>query len=107
MIAPAAQRVDGHRLLSWTYSTEAVISHNKPYLLVRVHVVGIGDMCFYGFYFLFRKLCRQCDLNSLSSTGDRGLWRRREVWRNARPPQRSRNSRSSGGCPFSVPRIKA
>src|SRR5262249_3835164 len=36
-----------------TYSTEAVISPNKLYLLVRIYVVGIGDMCFYGFYLPF------------------------------------------------------
>jgi hypothetical protein len=38
-----------------THSTEAVISPNKPYLIVRLHVVRIESMCLHGFDFLFRK----------------------------------------------------
>ena len=39
----------------WTHSTEAVISPNKSYLLVRTRVVRIGGTCIGSFYFLFRK----------------------------------------------------
>ena len=48
---PALQGTDR----TGTYSTEAAISPNKLYLLVRMHIVGIRGMCFHGFYFLFRK----------------------------------------------------
>ena len=36
----------GHR----TYSTEAVLSPNKPYLLVRRRVVSIGGPCVHDFF---------------------------------------------------------
>src|SRR5262245_5974302 len=39
----------------WTYSTEAVLSPNKPYLLVKRRVVSIGGPCVHDFYFLLRK----------------------------------------------------
>src|SRR6266478_4923340 len=48
----AALRVD---ITTWTHSTEAVISPNKTYLLVRAYVTGIGGICLQGFDFLFSK----------------------------------------------------
>jgi hypothetical protein len=37
------------------HSTEAVISSNKTYLLVRAYVTGIGGICLQGCAFLLRK----------------------------------------------------
>ena len=45
---------------------------------------------------------KQSDLNSVSSTGNRGFWRRREVCNVYSPPIRSTHSPSSVGCIFSV-----
>ena len=45
----------GETTPSWTHSTEAVISPNKSYPLVRTCVVRNGGACSGSFYFLFRK----------------------------------------------------
>ena len=39
----------------WTYGTEAAISPNKPYSLIRKDVGSVGGVGFHGFYVLFRK----------------------------------------------------
>ena len=39
----------------WIYGTEAAISPNKLYSLIRKDVVSVGAIGFHGFYFLFRK----------------------------------------------------
>jgi hypothetical protein len=60
MLARANQvpHTDGpepRRVTIWTHSTEAVISPNKTYLLVRAYVTGSGGICLQSFDFLFSK----------------------------------------------------